>query len=157
MLERTAVVRAGISSISPFIPVNEGVVLAFDFGLRRIGVAIGNGVTRAAHPLSTIAADRGDRWEQIAELLGEWQPQRLVVGVPRHPDGTPHEMTARCERFARQLEGRFGLPVARVDERYSSAAAGPGQNVDARAAALILQQWFDEAAVSPPRDPDHHD
>ena len=175
MLDRAAVVRAGSSSNFLFTPVSEGVALAFDFGLRRIGVAIGNGVTREARPLRTIAADRGERWQQIADLLGEWQPQRLVVGIPRHPDGTPHEMTARCERFARQLEGRFGLPVARVDERYSSAVAGAGGNVDARAAAVILQQWFDEAAVPPPsplpplpegegersagsrRDPDRHD
>ena len=149
MLDRAAAVRAGSSTL--FLdPVSEGVALAFDFGLRRIGVAIGNGVTREARPLQTIPADRGDRWQQIADVIGEWQPQQLVVGVPRHPDGAPHEMTARCERFARQLEGRFRLPVARVDERYSSVAAAAGEGIDARAAAVILQQWFDEASVSRP-------
>jgi putative Holliday junction resolvase len=126
--------------------MTEGVALAFDFGMRRIGVAIGNGVTREARPLRTIEAEGKARWPAIAALLAEWQPQQLVVGVPRHPDGTPHAMTARCERFANQLEGRYRLPVARVDERYSSAAAGPGEGVDARAAAVILQQWFDETA-----------
>jgi putative Holliday junction resolvase len=150
MLDWVDVLRAGTPSIFLSIPVSEGIVLAFDFGVSRIGVAIGNGVTREARPLRTIAADRGDRWEQIAALLREWQPQHLVVGVPRHPDGTPHDMTARCERFARQLEGRFHLPVAGVDERYSSAAAGAGEGIDARAAAMILQQWFDET----PRAPD---
>jgi putative Holliday junction resolvase len=106
-------------------------------------VAVGNGLTRQARPLAVIA-DEGDvRWRRIGELIGSWQPARLVVGVPRHPDGTPHELTARCERFARQLEGRYRLPVARVDERYSSAVTAGG--ADDEAAAVILQQWFDEA------------
>ena len=117
-------------------------MLGFDFGLRRVGVAIGNGVTRQAQPLAVID-DLGDvRWRRIAELVAAWQPGQLVVGVARHPDGAPHEMTARCERFARQLAGRFGLPVARVDERYSSAVVADGR--DDAAAAVILQQWFDE-------------
>jgi putative Holliday junction resolvase len=81
----------------------------------------------------------------IGKLIADWQPARLIVGVPLHPDGTPHEMTARCERFARQLEGRFRLPVEGVDERYSSAVAAGAVDVDAAAAALILQQWFDES------------
>lgn len=129
----------------PF-PMTDGVVLAFDFGVRRIGVAIGNSVTREARPLATIdAAGSGGPWAVIGKLIADWQPARLIVGVPLHPDGTPHEMTARCERFARQLEGRFRLPVARVDERYSSAVATGAVDVDAAAAALILQQWFDES------------
>ncbi len=120
---------------------NEG-VLAFDFGTRRIGVAVGNGVTRQARPLAVIG-DLGDaRWRRIGELLAAWQPARLVVGVARHPDGAAHEMTARCERFARQLAGRFGLPVDTIDERYSSAVVANGR--DDEAAAVILQQWFDE-------------
>lgn len=128
----------------PF-PMTDGVVLGFDFGTRRIGVAIGNGVTREARPLRSLAAERAaDRWSAIGRLITEWQPERLVVGIPRHPDGTPHEMTARCERFARQLEGRFQLPVGRVDERYTSAVAARADDVDAAAAALILQQWFDD-------------
>lgn len=127
--------------------MSEGVVLAFDFGTRRIGVAIGNGVTRDARPLQSVSAERAaDRWATIGRLVAEWQPERLVVGIPRHQDGAPHEMTARCERFARQLEGRYRLPVARVDERYTSAVA-TGADIDAAAAALILQQWFDEGSA----------
>jgi putative Holliday junction resolvase len=127
--------------------MSEGVVLAFDFGARRIGVAIGNGVTRDARPLQSVSAERAaERWSTIGRLVADWQPERLVVGIPRHPDGAPHAMTARCERFARQLEGRFQLPVARVDERYTSAVA-TGADIDAAAAALILQQWFDEGGA----------
>jgi putative holliday junction resolvase len=124
--------------------LNEELVLGFDFGTQRIGVAVGNGVTRQARPLVLIGDVGPVRWRRIAELIASWQPARLVVGVPRHPDGTPHELTARCERFARQLEGRYRLPVARVDERYSSAVVNKGR--DDEAAAVILQQWFDEAA-----------
>ena len=76
-------------------------------------------------------------------VIDEWQPVALAVGIPRHPDGAPHAMTARCERFARQLEGRYRLPVARVDERYSSAVVEREGDVDAAAAAVILQQWLD--------------
>lgn len=136
---------------APALPqplVTDGIVLGFDFGLRRVGVAVGNGITRHAQPLAVIA-DPGDvRWRRIAELIASWQPAQLVVGIARHPDGAPHEMTTRCERFARQLAGRFGLPVARVDERYSSAVV-PGGHDDA-AAAVILQQWFEETAGAPP-------
>jgi putative pre-16S rRNA nuclease len=122
-----------------------GVVLGFDFGARRIGVAIANAVTRTARPLATVeASDAGARWKEIAALVDEWRPDSLVVGIPRHPDGVAHELTARCERFARQLEGRFRLPVARVDERYSSAVSEGVTDVDAAAAAVILQQWLAE-------------
>ena len=145
MLDRRRVDAALPRTVAIVPAVIEGVALAFDFGTRRIGVAIGNGVTREARPLQTILSDARTRWPAIAALIAEWQPQQLVVGVPRHPDGAAHEMTARCERFANQLAGRFRLPVARVDERYSSAAAGAGQGIDARAAAVILQQWFDES------------
>lgn len=132
--------RPAIVSPVPF-PLKEEIVLGFDFGTRRVGVAVGNGVTRQARPLALID-DEGDvRWRRIGELIASWQPARLVVGVARHPDGTPHELTARCERFARQLEGRYRLPVARVDERYSSAVVAEGR--DDEAAAVILQQWFD--------------
>jgi putative Holliday junction resolvase len=125
--------------------MSDGVVLAFDFGTRRIGVAIGNGITRQARPLAIIEALGDARWEQLATQIAEWQPAQLVVGVARHPDGAPHEMTARCEKFARQLEGRYRLPVVRVDERYSSVAVDAGR--DDQAAAVILQQWFDESAA----------
>lgn len=121
--------------------MTEVVVLAFDFGTRRIGVAIGNTVTREARPLAVIDATGSARWDRIAALVDEWQPAQIVVGIPRHPDGTPHELTERCERFARQIEGRHRRPVARVDERYSSAVV-PGGADDA-AAAVILQQWLE--------------
>ena len=125
--------------------MTAGVVLGFDFGTRRIGVAIANEVTLAARPLTTVEVPRTDaRWKAIAALVDEWQPSGLVVGIPRHPDGAAHELTARCERFARQLEGRFRLPVARVDERYSSAVSEEATDVDAAAAAVILQQWLAE-------------
>jgi putative Holliday junction resolvase len=124
------------------VSMSEEVVLGFDFGARRIGVAIGNTVTRRARALTMIEAqDNAERWRAIAQLIREWSPARLVVGVPRHPDGTPHEMTARCEKFARQLAGRYGLPVAGVDERYSSAVVEGGR--DDAAAAVILQQYLD--------------
>lgn len=132
-------------------------VLAFDFGTRRIGVAIGNTVLRVAHPLTTIAAESGaERFAAIARLIGEWQPGLLVVGRPVHADGIAHAMTARAERFARQLEGRFRLPVAHADERYTTQVAetaltGAGLRGaerraarDAAAAQVILQAWFDD-------------
>ncbi len=111
----------------------DEVVLGFDFGARRTGVAIANTVTRQARPLPTIEAEtQQERWGAVQGLVDEWHPARFVVGVPRHPDGTPHDMTARCERFARQLEGSFGRPVARVDERYSSAVSGRAADVGRR-------------------------
>ena len=127
--------------------MNDGAVLAFDFGSRRVGVAIGNRLTGQARPLTTIdAADNEARWKALSALIDEWQPAALVVGIPLHPDGAPHAMTARCERFARQLEGRYRLPVLRVDERYSSAVVEREGDVDAAAAAVILQQWLDGGA-----------
>ena len=132
--------------ISSANAMTESVVLAFDFGARRTGVAIANTLTRAARPLTTIAAvTEAARWAAIQQLVAEWRPSEFVVGVPRHPDGTAHALTARCERFARQLEGRYGRRVARVDERYSSAVSVGAPDVDAEAAAVILQQWLDEA------------
>jgi putative Holliday junction resolvase len=126
----------------------DELVLAFDFGTRRTGVAIANTLTRRARPLPTIHADAAQaRWNAVRALIAEWEPDRFVVGIPCHPDGTAHEMTQRCQRFARQLEGRFGRPVARVDERYSSAVAGPSPDLDAAAAVVILQQWLDEGGA----------
>lgn len=122
------------------------IVLGFDYGTRRIGVALGNGITRSARPLKIVAAGAATSpalWRELGALVDHWQPHQLVVGVARHPDGADHEMTRRCERFARQLEGRFHLPVARVDERYSSAVLEDGADTDDHAAAVILQQWFD--------------
>jgi putative Holliday junction resolvase len=121
-------------------------ILAFDFGIKRIGVAIGNTMLRQAEPLKVIKAeDNATRFNDIQKLLDEWTPARLVVGLPMHPDGNEHEMTARARRFANQLNGRFNLPVELVDERYSSAviSAKRGEVIDDRAAAIILQQYFD--------------
>ncbi|MCA0177640.1 MAG: Holliday junction resolvase RuvX [Proteobacteria bacterium] len=121
-------------------------LLAFDFSLRRVGVAVGNTLTREGQPLRTLTSEGDARFAAIAALLAEWQPDALVVGVPRHPDGAPHENTARAQRFARQLHGRFGLPVHEVDERYTTteAAALGARDLDAAAAALMLSQYFNE-------------
>jgi putative Holliday junction resolvase len=144
---------AGSASIPP---PGTGTVLAFDFGTRRIGVALGNTLIRVAHPLVTIDAEASAaRFDAIAALIEEWQPCLLVVGRPTHSDGTEHEMTLRAERFARRLEGRFRRPVRRCDERYTTLTAdaalgeaGLGARArrevrDAVAAQLILQSYFD--------------
>ena len=123
--------------------------LAFDYGTKRIGVASGNSVTRTASVVTTLAQTGEDaRFAAIGKLIAEWQPGALVVGVPRHPDGAPHDNTHRAERFARQLRGRFGLPVHEVDERYTTTAAlaAGAADVDAASAALILEQYFNETA-----------
>lgn len=124
-------------------------ILAFDFGARRIGVAVGNSVSGGAQPLEVIEEPLNDRrFERIRRLIEAWAPQRLVVGRPTLEDGTPSPTTALAERFARQLHGRFGLPVEAVDERFSSLEAQSrlGRNAvdDAEAAAIILRQYFDE-------------
>ncbi len=134
----------------------DEVILAFDFGTQRIGVAVGAAMLRNARPLTTIAvAANAPRFEAIGKLIAEWQPTRLVVGLPFNLDGSEHEMTARCRRFAQQLQGRFRLPVELMDERLSSAVAEARlradgrdprrarQDIDAEAAAVILQSYFD--------------
>ena len=136
---------------------SDATVLAFDFGTQRIGVAMGNTLMRVAQPLTTIDDERTDeRFAAIAGLVKEWQPATLVVGLPTHADGTEHEMTLRAQRFGRQLEGRFRLPVVMVDERWTTegaqsvleAAGMTGRRGraerDSVAAQLILQSWFDE-------------
>jgi len=125
------------------------IVLGFDFGVKRIGIAMGNTLTGQAQPLRVIAAiDNATRFKLIGELIAEWSPARLVVGEPRHPDGAEHDMTLRSRRFANQLHGRFNLPVELVDERYSSVVinAKRGEVIDDKAAAIILQQYFDAHA-----------
>jgi putative Holliday junction resolvase len=125
------------------------IVFGFDFGIKRIGIAMGNTLTGHAQPLSVIKAiDNAARFAQIGALVDQWRPARLVVGEPRHPDGAEHEMTLRCRRFANQLHGRFNLPVELVDERYSSAViqSKRGEVIDDKAAAIILQQYFDDHA-----------
>lgn len=134
----------------------KGAVLAFDFGLKRIGVAIGDLETRLAHPLETIADEaNAPRFERIAVLIGEWHPAALVVGLPLTLEGAEHEMTQRCRRFANQLHGRYGLPVSLVDERLTSVSAesrlgeagvyGKQRKavLDSLAAQEILQDYLD--------------
>jgi putative holliday junction resolvase len=118
--------------------------LSFDFGTRRVGVAVGNTLLKQAQPLRTVAAEGEARFSAIAALLAEWQPDALVVGVPFHPDGAAHDNTRRAQRFARQLHGRFGLAVHEVDERYTTteALAQGAPDADAAAAALILDQYL---------------
>ena len=122
--------------------------LAFDFGSRRIGVAVGNSLLKQAQPLATVAATGAARFEAIARLVQQWQPDELVVGVPTHPDGASHDNTRRARTFARQLHGRFGLPVHEVDERYTTTEARSlgARDVDAAAAALILEQYLRDGA-----------
>ncbi len=116
--------------------------LAFDFGVRRVGVATGNSLTRTATPLTTVAVEGDARIAAIAALIAEWRPAALVVGVPRHPDGAPHVNTERARRFGRQLHARFGLPVHEVDERYTTTDArrAGAVDLDAAAAAILLEQ-----------------
>jgi putative Holliday junction resolvase len=129
-------------------------MMAFDYGTRRVGVAVGNSITKAGQALKTIAAPSGDLlFQEIGKLLKEWQPDHLVVGRPVYPDGSPHEMTAKAVRFGNQLHGRFQLPVSWVDERYTSAvlegSSEMHDNLDAHSAALILEQYFAEHSVKP--------
>ncbi|HNU11922.1 MAG TPA: Holliday junction resolvase RuvX [Rubrivivax sp.] len=124
------------------VAAREQSFLAFDFGTRRVGVASGNTLLGHAQGLRTIQAEGDARFAAIARLIREWQPDALVVGVPFHPDGAEHENTRRARRFARQLHGRFRLPVHEVDERYTTteALAAGARDADAAAAALILEQ-----------------
>ena len=118
--------------------------LAFDYGLRRTGVASGSRTLGRGSPLRTIAAEGQARFAPIEALIREWRPDALVVGVPRHPDGADHENTRRAQRFARQLQGRFGLPVFEVDERYSTTEAHAlgAKDADAASACIILEQFL---------------
>jgi putative Holliday junction resolvase len=118
--------------------------LAFDFGTRRIGVAVGNTLLGRAQPLTAVAAMGDACLTAIAALVDEWQPDALVVGVPLHPDGAPHDNSRRARAFARRLQARFGLPVHEVDERYTTteALAAGAADPDAAAAAIILDQYL---------------
>ena len=133
-----------------------GTILAFDFGTKRIGVAVGESAIGLAHPLTTIASEKSaQRFAAIGSLIEEWHPALLVVGLPLHADGTAHGLTASARRFARQLEGRFGVAAEFVDERFTTHAAtealsdagvkarGHRQVRDSVAAQLILQAYFD--------------
>jgi len=133
--------------------VIKGVVLGFDYGAKRIGVAIGQALTGSARPLTILKA-RADKpdWTAISQLIEQWQPVALVVGLPVHMDGTAHDITARAQRFGNQLTGRYNLPVHYADERLTTYAANQelreqgktGEPDDALAAQLILQGWLDE-------------
>jgi len=134
--------------VPPPLPIRQQTFLAFDFGLRRTGVASGNVLTRTATPQSTMVLPVNARAEtrllSVAQRITDWQPDALVVGVPFHPDGTPHENTVRAQKFARQLRARFGLEVFEVDERYSTteALAGGAKDADAASACIILEQFL---------------
>jgi putative holliday junction resolvase len=134
--------------------------LSFDFGTRRIGLAVGNSITGSSQALAPITADQDDaRFALIAAQIKEWAPDQLVVGLPCHPDGAEHAMTAKARRFGNQLHGRFDLPVAWVDERYTSAVLENDPNfqqkqsskraisLDSESARLILEQYFMERAA----------
>ncbi len=129
---------------APPVPAHLQSFLAIDLGLKRSGVAVGNRLLRSATPQATIRAEGDARFAQVALRLAEWQPDALVIGVPYHPDGASHENTARALKFARQLRGRFGLPVFEVDERYSTteALAGGASDADAASACIILEQFL---------------
>ena len=149
------------------VDLPRGTYLAFDFGEKRIGVAVGEWPLETVHPLQTIRGERNDtRFSAIAALIREWQPVRLIVGLPVALDGTPHAMTARCIRFANQLRGRFGIAVEYADERLSSVEAeerlresgynakGAREHVDSVAAQLILHSYF-HSISDPPTDTCH--
>ncbi len=145
------------TTAAPASQVSGHTVLAFDFGTRWIGVAVGETETRIAHPLGMLEARRGRRMAEVEALVREWRPQRLLVGLPLDAQGGEHDMTRRAQRFARQLAARFRLPVDFADERFSSVAAeaslrqhGRGGRehkhaVHALAAQIILQNHFDDA------------
>ena len=133
---------------------SQRTLLAFDFGLKRIGVAVGEPEVRSAHALPAIHGSGPAQFALIKKLVDEWRPAGFVVGVPLSTQGEAHAMTRRAERFARQLEGRYRQPGARIDERYTSVEAESrlrGQKkkpVDSLAAQLILEQYFDERAAA---------
>jgi putative Holliday junction resolvase len=116
--------NSAASSLTRLFARPSGTVLAFDFGEKRLGVAVGELLLAIAHPLETIVAGSdAARLQQIERLITEWSPVLLVVGLPSHMDGTEHELSKRCRRFARQLEHRFGIGIRLVDERLTSRAA----------------------------------
>ena len=128
----------------PSVAPDLATFLALDFGLKRTGAAVGNRLTRTAQPQGSIHAEGDARFVKIADLLQEWQPDALVIGVPFHPDGAEHENTHRARRFGRQLHGRFKLPVFEVDERYSTTEALSlgAKDADAASACIILEQFL---------------
>jgi putative Holliday junction resolvase len=132
------------SVVLPSVPDKLQTFLALDFGSKRTGFAVGNRLLRTAQPQGTLVAEGQARFDKVAQQLKTWQPDALVVGVPFHPDGAAHENTLRARRFARQLHGRFNLPVFEVDERYTTteARADGARDADAAAACIILEQFL---------------
>lgn len=138
-------------------PGQPETIVAFDFGLRRIGLAVGQQVTGSANPLGVAAnSDSGPDWQRIGAILEEWCPDRLIVGLPGHGDGSPSDISEKVTQFIGEL-GRFRLPVDAVDERYSSVEARASlkhersmgmrgriskEAVDERAAVLIAERWL---------------
>jgi putative Holliday junction resolvase len=137
------------------MPGNEASqpLLGFDYGRRRIGVAVGPRLTRSAPPLTTVRARDGKPdWSAITRLIEEWKPDALVVGIPYHMDGTEQDMTHAAKKFCRQLEGRYRLPVHQAEERLSSwvvesrlsAREQANTDIDAMSAQVILQDWLQQ-------------
>jgi putative Holliday junction resolvase len=126
------------------VPSHFQTFLAFDFGAKRTGVAVGNRLLGTATPQATIKAEGDARLEAAQARVREWQPDAVVVGVPFHPDGASHDNTARAKKFARQLRGRLKVPVYEVDERYSTteALSSGARDADAGAACVILEQFL---------------
>ncbi len=132
----------------------EGTVLGFDFGEKRIGVAVGSTLTGSARPLCIIqaAAGKDAKWRAVADLVAQWEPSAFVVGLPTQRDGSSEPATRMALNFAKRLYGRTKLPVYMTDERFSSVVVDDGTGAfDDKSAAVILQQWFDEG--SPERQP----
>lgn len=149
--------HSSVSEIHSLEQPQTGAVLAFDFGKKRIGVAVGNTAVKVAHPLATVDSEVTERrFALIGQLIETWQPVLLIVGLPLHSDGTAHELTQLSQRFARRLSGRFNIKVIMKDERYTSeiasvtlreaGIAGRKQKavLDQIAAQQILQSFFDE-------------
>ena len=144
------------SSNEPLPARNPQTLMAFDLGQKRTGVAFGSTMLASAQPLGVIQAQGDQRLQEMAQYIKEWQPEALVVGVPLHPDGKPHEQTRFAQNMAKQMRAQFKLPVLEVDERYSTTQAKSwvedsalkgGQkaniNVDALSACIILNQYFE--------------
>ena len=123
--------------------------MAFDYGTKRIGVAVGNSLTKSAQNLPVILnVNEEQRFATITKIVTEWRPDVIVVGLPFYPDGAEHKMTQKARRFGQQMAGRFSKPVYFVDERYSSAVLEGDvqyhESLDSHTAALILEQFFRE-------------
>ena len=141
----TAAAPGSAPAPAQVVPAHWQTFLAFDFGAKRTGVAVGTRLLRQARSLLTLRAEAKEQRLQLAcACIASWQPDALVIGVPYHPDGAAHENTARAQKFGRQLHARCGLPVFEVDERYSTteALSEGARDADAAAACIILEQFL---------------